>query len=100
MQARTEFGLAQMVGAVATVVMRVPTMFNIKSLIAATLLSSVAAVSFAQAPATTAPKAASTATAAAPADMASKPAAKSKKHSSTKHKKAAKPAASAASAAK
>jgi len=75
-------------------------MFNIKTLIATALLSSVAVVSFAQAPA--APKAVNGATPAAvtaPADATPKAAAKKvKKHTGMKHKKAsaAKPAASAA----
>jgi hypothetical protein len=74
-------------------------MFNIKSLIAAALLSSVAVVSFAQTPVAPAPKVNPAAAASAPADASSKHAAKEKKHADKKAKKAAK-AASAASASK
>lgn len=66
-------------------------MFNIKSFLAAALLSGVAAASFAQAPA--APKAVGTPNSAsltAPADAAATPKAKkARKHTGVKHKKAA-----------
>lgn len=66
-------------------------MFNIKSFIAAALLSGVAVASFAQAPA--APKTAGKPTSAsvtAPADAGATPKAKkARKHTGVKHKKAA-----------
>jgi len=68
-----------------------------KSLIAASLLSLIAATSFAQAPAPVAAPVAATATAPTQTPAASKPAAK--KHHTKKHV-AAKPAVAAASAAK
>jgi hypothetical protein len=73
-------------------------MFNIKSLVAAALLSGVAAASFAQAPAAVAPKAA-TAGVISPRDAASKPAVKVKKHADKQAKKTAKTAKKAATAA-
>ncbi len=81
-------------------------MVNIKTLIAAALLSSVAAVSFAQVPAVAKTvKVPTPAAVTAPADTASAPTTKKvKKHAGMKHKKSAvmkkadavKPAASAA----